>query len=79
MLDDFTAFLDDFMGDAGDEDPWMPDGFQVRDREKVKALATGVSASLCVYDEAVGRNADALLVRHGMNMPPGKLLDSIFL
>jgi len=46
-LDDLTAFLNDFMGNPGDKDPHMPNGLQVRGREEVKVLATGVSASLC--------------------------------
>jgi dinuclear metal center YbgI/SA1388 family protein len=72
------AFLDDFMGDAGDKDPYMPNGLQVRGREEIKLLATGVSASLRLFEEAVARQADALLVHHGMNLPPGQLLDTIF-
>ena len=72
-LDDLMAFLHDFMGDAVDKDPHMPNGLQVRGREEVKLLATGVSASLSLFEEAVARNADALLVHHGMKLPPGQL------
>jgi len=72
-LDDLTALLKDFMGDVGDKDPYMPNGLQVRGREEVKLLATGVSASLCLFEEAMARKADALLVHHGMNLPPGQL------
>jgi len=64
-LDDLMASLHDFMGDAGDKDPYMPNGLQVRGREQVKLLATGVSASLSLFEEAVARKADALLVHHG--------------
>jgi len=77
-VDDLMAFLGDLMGDAGDKDPYMPNGLQVRGREEVKVLATGVSASQRLFEEAVARKADALLVHHGMNMPPGMLLDTIF-
>ena len=45
VLDDLMAFLRAFMGDVGDKDPHMPNGLQVRGREEVKLLATGVSAS----------------------------------
>ena len=45
-LRDLMTFLDDFMGDVGDKDPYMPNGLQVRGREEVKLLATGVSATL---------------------------------
>ena len=77
-LNELMAFLDDFMGDVGDKDPYMPNGLQVRGRGEVRVLATGVSASLRLFEEAVARDADALLVHHGLNMPPGMLLDTIF-
>jgi dinuclear metal center YbgI/SA1388 family protein len=77
-LNDLMSFLDDFMGDVGDKDPHMPNGLQVRGREEIKLLATGVSASLRLFEEAVSHQADALLVHHGMNLPPGQLLDTIF-
>ncbi len=78
MLGDLMAFLRDFMGDVGDKDPYMPNGLQVRGREEVKLLASGVSASMRLFEEAVAHGADALLVHHGMNLPPGMLLDTIF-
>lgn len=77
-LNNVMTFLDGFMGDAGDKDPYMPNGLQVRGSEKIKLLTTGVSASLRLFEEAVARNADAILVHHGLNMPPGMLLDTIF-
>jgi len=40
-LDDLMGFLNDFMGDVGDKDPYMPNGLQVRGREEIKLLATG--------------------------------------
>ena len=75
---DLMTFLHDFMGDVGEKDPYMPNGLQVRGREEIKLLATGVSASMALFEEAVARNADALLVHHGLNLPPGMLLDTIF-
>jgi dinuclear metal center YbgI/SA1388 family protein len=77
-LNDVMTFLYDFMGDVGDKDPHMPNGLQVRGREEIKLLATGVSASQRLFQEAVARGADALLVHHGINLPPGQLLDTIF-
>ena len=70
-LDDLMTFLDDFMGDVGDKDPHMPNGLQVRGREEVKFLAAGVSLRL--FEEAVAREAESLLVHHALNMPPGQL------
>ena len=75
-LDDLMAFLHDFMGDVGDKDPHMANGLQVRGRAEIKVLATGVSASLRLFEEAVGCNADALLVHHGLNLPPCAILAS---
>lgn len=77
-LDVLMAFLSDFMGEAGDKDPYMPNGLQVWGREEVRAIATGVSASLHLFQEAIAHDADALLVHHGLNLPPGTLLDTIF-
>jgi len=77
-LENLMSLLEDFMGDVGDKDPYMPNGLQVRGREEVKLLATGVSASLRLFEEAVARHADAVLVHHGLNLPPGQLLDTIF-
>jgi len=77
-LRDLMPFLNDFMGDVGDKDPYMPNGLQVRGREEVELIATGVSANLRLFEEAVSRQADAVLVHHGINLPPGQLLDTIF-
>jgi dinuclear metal center YbgI/SA1388 family protein len=77
-LDELMAFLNDFMGDAGDKDPHMPNGLQVRGRPEVRRLATGVSASLRLFEMAVERGADALLVHHGLSLPAGMLFDTVF-
>lgn len=44
---------------------YCPNGLQVEGREKVQRLVTGVTASQALIDEAIQRNADALLVHHG--------------
>ena len=75
-LNDLMPFLGDFMGDVGYKDPYMPNGLQVRGREEVKVLATGVSASQRLFEEPVARNADAILVHHGLNLPPCAILAS---
>jgi len=41
------AFNNDFIGDAEDRDRPVPNRSQVRGRDEVKVLATGISASLC--------------------------------
>jgi len=44
---------------------YAPNGLQVEGRAEVKNLITGVTASQALVDEAVARNADAILVHHG--------------
>ena len=46
VLNDLIAWLNDLMGDLGDREPYMPNGLQVRGKEEIKLLATGVGASL---------------------------------
>ena len=78
LLNDLVAFLNEFMGDSGGKDPFMPNGLQVRGKEQIKVIITGVSASLKFFQEAVARSADAMIVHHGLNMPAGMLFDTIF-
>ena len=44
---------------------YAPNGLQVEGRAEIKTLITGVTASQALVDEAVARNADAILVHHG--------------
>ncbi len=44
---------------------YSPNGIQVEGRAEVRRIATGVTASQQVLDEAVGWGADAILVHHG--------------
>jgi len=44
---------------------YAPNGLQVEGRTEVNTLITGVTASQALVDEAVARNADAILVHHG--------------
>ena len=80
-LDDLVAFLDSYMG--GSEavariDPQMANGLQVRGRERVGTIVTGVSASVRFFEEAAALGADALVVHHSLNMPAGVHFDHIF-
>ena len=61
--------LENFTGELGDKDPHMANCLQVRGREEVKLLATGVRASQRLFEQAAARNADALLVHHGVSLP----------
>jgi len=64
MLNDLMAFLHRFMGDVGDKDPYISNGLQVRGREGIKLVATGISASLCLFQEAVARGPAWALARY---------------
>ncbi|BEV73324.1 MULTISPECIES: Nif3-like dinuclear metal center hexameric protein [unclassified Paludibacterium] len=51
-------------------EPWRfkdycPNGLQVAGREEVRRVVCGVTASQALIDEAVARQADAVLVHHG--------------
>jgi len=59
-VEDLMAFLENFMGDVADKDPHMANGLQVRGKEEVKVLATGVSASQRLFQEAVARLLPAI-------------------
>lgn len=43
-----------------------PNGLQVEGCSEIKKIVTGVSACVELFDEAIKRNADAVLVHHGM-------------
>ncbi|MFG1489213.1 Nif3-like dinuclear metal center hexameric protein [Oceanospirillum sp. HFRX-1_2] len=52
---------------------YCPNGLQVQGREQVRKIATAVTASQNILDQAVAAGADALLVHHGYfwkNEPP---------
>jgi dinuclear metal center YbgI/SA1388 family protein len=81
LLDQLMSFLNDILGDAEAAariDPYMANGLQVRGREEVHTIVSGVSASLRFFEEAVTLGADALLVHHAINMPADIHFDRIF-
>jgi dinuclear metal center YbgI/SA1388 family protein len=81
LLDELMAFLNTYMGDADAAagiDEFMANGLQVRGRDEVHTVVTGVSASLRFFEEAVALDADALMVHHALNMPASIHFDRIF-
>jgi dinuclear metal center YbgI/SA1388 family protein len=81
LLDELMAFLNTYMGDAEAAariDEFMANGLQVRGHDEVRTIVTGVSASLCLFEEAVALGADALIVHHALNMPASIHFDRIF-
>jgi dinuclear metal center YbgI/SA1388 family protein len=81
ILDDLTRFLNDYMGystSVARIDAHMANGLQVRGREEVQTIVTGVSASMRFFEEATALEADALVVHHALNMPACIHFDHIF-
>lgn len=77
-LTELLAFLERTLGDAGGNDPDMANGLQFRGKEEIRKVATGVSASLELFQMAVARRADCLVVHHGMPVPRSPYIDPIF-
>ena len=63
--DEIVAFLDDHL-DAGGYPDALPVGLQVIGAVDVRKVATGVSASLELFERAAAENAQMLIVHHGL-------------
>lgn len=63
-LSALNIYLKDILQPARFND-YCPNGLQVEGRSEVRHIVTGVTASQALIDEAVKRNADAILVHHG--------------
>ena len=61
---ELTARLDAILNPSAYKD-YAPNGLQVQGARDVKRIATGVTASLALIEEAAAWGADALLVHHG--------------
>lgn len=62
--DDLATYLDEYL-DVGRFQDYCPNGLQVAGRSEIRRLVTGVTASQRLIDEAIERQADAILVHHG--------------
>jgi len=65
VLDNIIAFLDDLLAAASFRD-YGPNGLQVPGPENVRTVVTGVSASAELFRQAADRDADLVLVHHGL-------------
>ena len=45
---------------------YCPNGLQVEGRRPIRKIASGVTASLALIDAAIARDADAIVVHHGL-------------
>jgi dinuclear metal center YbgI/SA1388 family protein len=61
---ELRAYLDELLESARFRD-YCPNGLQVEGRDEVRRIVCGVTASQALLDEAVRRDADAVLVHHG--------------
>lgn len=50
---------------------YCPNGLQVEGRQEVDRVVTGVTASLELFERAVARRADLIVVHHGLIWGPG--------
>ncbi len=64
LLDELRDYNASLLNTAQFKD-YCPNGVQVEGRQEVRRIATGVTASQYVLDEAVAWGADAILVHHG--------------
>ncbi len=44
---------------------YAPNGLQVEGKQEIRKIVTGVTASMALIDEAIARQADAIVVHHG--------------
>lgn len=65
MLDNIIAYLDELLAPASFQD-YGPNGLQVPGPVDVRTVVTGVSASAELFERAAERDADLVLVHHGL-------------
>lgn len=62
--DELSEYLNDYLSVSGFSD-YCPNGLQVEGKADIRRMVTGVTASQRLIDEAIDRQADAILVHHG--------------
>ena len=63
-LEQLLVYIDQTLEPQRFQD-YCPNGLQVEGRAQVRRLATGVTASQALLDQAIDWGADAILVHHG--------------
>lgn len=63
--DDLLRHLDELLSPRIGKD-YCPNGLQVEGKSTIRRIVTGVSACLELFEEAAKREADAVLVHHGL-------------
>ena len=59
-------------------DQHMPNGLQVKGKDKIQKIGFGVSASLELFKLAAKKGCQVLVVHHGINLPPSHCYDGLF-
>ena len=62
---ELVSYLDDYLQASVGRD-YCPNGLQVQGRGEIRRIVTGVSACVELFEEARRREADAVLVHHGI-------------
>ncbi len=62
------TFSSDLLVKARQVDERMANGLQVAGKKEIKKIVTGVSISSSLIEQAVAKQADALLVHHGLDL-----------
>jgi dinuclear metal center YbgI/SA1388 family protein len=65
VLDNIIAYLDELLSPASFHD-YGPNGLQVPGRGQIQTIVTGVSAGAELFERAAERDADLVLVHHGL-------------
>lgn len=65
LRDELADFLNKYLR-VQDVADFGPMGLQVEGRQEVKKIITGVSANMLLFEKAVERKADLVLVHHGL-------------
>ena len=63
--DELSVYLDEYL-QAGDFNDYCPNGLQFEGKAEVNKIVTGVSASVDLFEKAVVKKADAIIVHHGL-------------
>lgn len=68
--DTLMVFLNKFFepfSEKAKKDPWCANGIQIEGKDEIKKIALGVSASLEFFEKACKKEADCLIVHHGLS------------
>lgn len=64
LREELSRYLQDYLKVADFKD-YAPNGLQVEGKNEIQTIVTGVTACQALIDEAIKRDADAILVHHG--------------